>query len=1020
MSEARDVTAGQIALSLGAAVSEPAPDNGARDGRFLAADPRVRLQAWQERLAGHFGRLAGTRRDSGWPVFALEHGLHESDRDTLMRDVRECAVIGPTRDVPLPWIVYAVEIGYDYSGFEYWQTFESKTPGWQQEWRGRIRSRFTAFAATYHGAEPHGDWADQFNIIAWPITHGILPRDLQRQLAELLYDASMSFRAETFSSAEALGRHLQARCLGYSSRFRQFAENTILVGQIALALLLQDSGDTLGGAAVLHTDTLARIVGDLNRERDARQWLADARSAARFRVRGLSSIPLRGRTNESTPHGGRPPSIAEDAEALPRPRLLLREESLNKWQVRLQFPNLAHVAATSPRTRNVLARSQGRVAGATGPVLATGRIVRDAAPTVTLAAWPLPDTQLLSFDGAPPELNAVLHASFRIEARESWLFSIGSDGQARELATRVLRAGASYLLLQTAETRNPPAGLGLRAVQVACAGIYGLRIDVPTDVPDVLVELLSSVLRLEVAQTLDVWPAGLPIPDWSGDGNAVWVAGHPVILGVRSDHRLTSLTFTVDGTGKPDVVCATDTSPGTPMFVQLPALQPGTYRIVIEAATGDDDTGGSTSISGSVRARPGLRGELLCVVREPRSATAGQGGALSFAVLPESPSLEDVWEDRIEIHVAAPGATSIKGCVVLRAAGGQEARWSLSLPSPCDSDAWRRQFAAVRKAAESKYDDAQTCVLELDAGSLGRGRVTAERDFTPLRWAIRGNGHRAVLIDSQGCADLAICLVPCAAPSLEQRVEPTAALDGVAISDGGALIIARSGRLEVATVVVPPQRVNSLAALSGVRPNVPTPAREASALAALARKAALWERARLAGSSLAEVRRVAAVEALAGRLASVVGGERWAEAEEILRNRGPQAVADLMRGLITSRPDERAVGVMLAERVVPSAEASTVDAERALVDALRPFVRTPNLDALAAYALRLAASPAQARALVDAQRNIDGSSDAREQELIDGLLNCPVILRAARYFVVATRALARGRVQGERGMPWER
>ena len=1001
-------------------MSQPVASNGAHNVRSQATDPRVRLQAWQERLAAHFTRLVGTRRESGWPVFALEHGLNERDLDALMRDVRECAVIGPARDVPLPWIIYAVEIGYEYSGFEFWQTFESKTPGWQQEWRGRIRSRFTAFAASYHGAEPHGDWADQFNIIAWPITHGILPRDLQRQLAELLYDASMSFRAETFSSAEALGRHLQVRCSGYSSRFRQFAENTTLLGQIALALLLQDIGDARGGAAVLHTDTLARIVGDLNRERDAREWLADARSAARFRVRGLSSIPLRGRANEFPSHGGRPSSIADDADALPRPRLLLREESVNQWQVRLQFPNLAHLAAKSDRTQHVLTRTQGRLAGANGSILAAGRIVRDVAPTVTLAAWPLPDTQLLSFDGAPPELHAVLQSSFRIQAKNSWLFSVGGDGQARELATRVLRPGASYLLLQTMETRNPPAGLGLRAVQIACAGIFGLRIDVPTDVPDVLVELLSSILELEVAQALDVWPAGLPIPDWSGDGHAVWVAGHPMILGVRSDRRLTSLTFTVDGTGEPDVAFAVDTSPGTPTFVQLPALQPGTYRIAIAAATGEADAGGSSSMSQSERGRSELRGELLCVVREPRSATAGQGGALSFAVLPESPSLEDVWENRIEIHVAAPGAASIKGCVVLRGAGGQEAKWSLSLPSPCDSDAWRRQFAPVRKAAESKYDDAQTCVLEFDAGSLGRGRVTAERDFTPLRWAIRGNGHRAVLIDSQGCADLAICVVPCAAPSIEQRVEPAVALDGVSISDGGALIIARSGRLEVATVVVPPQRVNSLAALSGVRPIIPAPPREASPLAALARRAALWERARLAGSSLAEVRRLAAVEALISRLASVVGGERWAEAEEILRNNGPQAVADLMRGLISNRPDERAVGVLLAERVQPSAEAATVDAERALVNALRPFVRDPNLDALAAFALRLAASPLQARALVDAQRHTDGNSDTREQELIDGLLNCPVIFRAARYFVVATRALARDGVQGERGMPWQR
>ena len=31
-------------------------------------------------------------------------------------------------------------------------------------------------------------WASHFNIIAWPVTHAILPRYLQRQFAKLLYE----------------------------------------------------------------------------------------------------------------------------------------------------------------------------------------------------------------------------------------------------------------------------------------------------------------------------------------------------------------------------------------------------------------------------------------------------------------------------------------------------------------------------------------------------------------------------------------------------------------------------------------------------------------------------------------------------------------------------------------------------------------------------------------------------------------------------------------------------------------
>lgn len=1018
-----DASAGQLLLPLRAAMTSSQPAGGARNTALLAADPRVRLQAWQKRLEEHFAPLATLRRDADWPVFALEHGLGLGEREALLRDVRECAGWGPGRDVPLPWVVYAAEVGYEYSGYEYWQTFESKTPGWQssRQWRERIRDRFERFAEAFHGAQPDGDWAHQFNIIAWPITHGVLPRDLQRQLAALLYDASTSFRAETFASAEALGRRLQGRCAGYSARFRQFAENARLLGQIALALLLQDVLDGGGGGAgtMLHTGTLARIVEDLNRERDAQQWLADARAAARFRVRGLSRIPLRGRSADAPSSGGRTHEIHEGTESLPRPRFVLREERSDQWQVRLLLPNLAHLAGQSPRTRDVLTRAQGRVAGATVPILATSRIIREAAPKVVLSSWPAPHTQLLTFDGAPPELNAVLGASFRMGTGEQWLFAIGSDGEARELSTRVLRAGASYLFLQKSETRNPASGLGLRTVRMTCAGIYGLRIDVPEHVTDELMDVLG-ILGLEIAQTLEVWPAGLPAAQWTGDGRVEYVVGQPIILGIRTDHHLARLTITTDEVRRTEVAVSMDVSPGAPLFIRLPSLSPGVHRIAVMAqvasSSAEDEASGAAR--GDVRA--GLQGELCCVIREPRTVAAGQAGALSFAILPTVPSLEEVWEDRVEIHAAVAGGTSIKCRVTLRGTDGRQLfERSLPLPSPCDAQTWRREFAAIRKSAEAHYDEAQVCVLEFDAGALGRSRIVADRDFTPLRWIVRGNGQRAVLVDSQGCSDLTVYVAPCAVPSLEQALEATVALDGFAVRDGGALVVARSGSLEAATVVVPPQRVTSFGALAGERPEVPTPNRDVGSIVGLVRTAALWQRARLTGSSLAAVRRADVVEVLVARITGVIAGGRWVEAEDVLREQGERAAVDLMRGLVAHRPDERAVPVMIAERVAPHLNARVAQAERALLDALMPFVRVHNLETLAPFALRLAASPGEARRFADEVGGEDGASNSGERNLIEGLLGCPVVLRAARYFVVATRALAGTNERERRPMPWE-
>lgn len=988
-----------LASPFGAGVTQSPEADSALDRRMLSQEPRTRLDGWQARLAKHFTRIAEVRREADWPVFALEHGLNANERDALMQDVRECVTAGPAREIALPWVVYAAEIGYEYSGFEYWQTFESKTPGWQQQWRDRVRSRFATFAATYHGAVPDGNWAHQFNIIAWPITHGILPRDLQRQLAELLYDASMTFQAETFSSAEALGSHLQKRCLSYSSRFRQFAENVTLLGQIALALLLQDTGDAPGGVAgvVLEADTLARIVSDLNRERDARQWLADARSAARFRVRGLSRIPLRGRRGELVSSGDRAREAQDAAEILPRPHFLLREQAPNWWQVRVELPNLANLATRSPRVSDILMRSQGRVAGAAVPILAKGRIVREAAPTVALSSWPEPQTQLLSFEGAPPELDALLRANFSMDSADHWLFVIRSDGQAHELATRVLRTGASYLLLQKKETRNPVAGLGIRVVEVSCKGVFGLRIDVPEQASDALTDVLA-ILGLEVAQTLEVWPAGLPVPEWSGDGYAEWVGGQPIILGVRADSRLVRLTVTVDGILQPDLQFEAESSVGDSVFLQLPTLRPGPHQIRIAAHTAEKAKDVTGPQSPDAYALPGLSGDLSCLIREPRTAAAGQVGALSFAILPKVPSLEDVWEDRIDIHVAAPGASSVRCRVVLWSSAQRELfSRQLTLPSPCGTDTWRHYFGALRSAADEVYDDAQSCTITFESGALGRAILSAERDFRSLRWAVRANGHRAELVDMQGGGNVTAVVYRCSEPALESPLDALALRTGVSVENEGKLLVARRGGQVAALISVPRQNAHDFSSLL-VRPRVASSGHSIAEMRRLISLAQLWEGARLGGSTLSRVRQHACVQAIMSAVFGALSGRAWEAVEAQIRN-GCDIGQLLRTTALTVAPAKADVATKEAfvRRLQSLGSVSEDTLEESFVGVISWLATDDSAVQCAPFALMLASSPLAACCWADDHPLSKGSMGDTLTEYLNYLCSAQFIGRAARY-----------------------
>ena len=128
-----------------------------------------------ERDAGLTERFRSLKNEkSGWhgkpSVYALEHGLNADERGHLCTEIlSQISHSGPKDSHYLSWVVYATEIGYSYSGNEYWQTFESRTPGWSDYGnrnRNWLREAFERFEQEYNGVKPSGIWADHFSIIS--------------------------------------------------------------------------------------------------------------------------------------------------------------------------------------------------------------------------------------------------------------------------------------------------------------------------------------------------------------------------------------------------------------------------------------------------------------------------------------------------------------------------------------------------------------------------------------------------------------------------------------------------------------------------------------------------------------------------------------------------------------------------------------------------------------------------------------------------------------------------------------
>lgn len=954
------------------------------------------LEALDHRLANHFGALARDRNDI--PLFALEHGLAQAELLVLQNALRaHIRTSAPAREHRLAWVVYAAEIGYGYAGNEYWQTFEEKTPGWtlngRRDW---IRDAFVAFQRKFAGAKPSGAWAEQFSIISWPITHAILPRDLQQQLARILYDLRHSFSAELFDDPQRLGDFIAARSWDTSARFQNLVQAPALVGQIAAALLLQGRE---GFKALLDPNTLKRIGDDVDRERRGRDWLRFARRAAEERatIRGLTiGRPIR------TTLRGVDEARAEVVRLGIEPRLVLRPIEDSKWEVSLEVPDLSHLLIRFPQVRDVLTESRCTVAGAAGRPLARGRCLHGP-QRVPLSRWPRPDEVLLKFERTDVQLDYLLRAECMLRPGTSWLFKVASDGLAYESRGMRVRAGARYVLVRTIPFTSAPLA---HAVDLSCQGVYAAILDVPAALTAEWEQALKQ-FQITQAKSIEVWPAGLAAVAWDGEGHGEWLASETPTLAISSDHVIDELAIAM-GDGPSLSVGSSGTPPGEPIFIELPPLAVGLHKVSIAARS---RAGASSEVIGDL--------DVVMRVREARPWASGATahGPLEMELDPAAPSLEQLWEGRAAVVVRGPVGRQVKCRIKMFARDGEPPLFDRHIPPitlPLVSEEWARLLEKHVKGnnqASLSYDDAQVCEVEFSADELGVLKLRCAREFTPLRWTIRRDsaGFIAYLHDDVGSGVPVIKRHSFEQPGVGEMLE------------GCQHRVPRDGGLYVATqadfraAIVAPPIVKDFAELK-CAPKVSLPGKGDASITFLLSLARLWGEARVSGSAFAGARRRLVVRDLTARVAALISGDNWGRLEEefargdlglrALRraiphhNQGRQMIdadqifpRDTLKRLGDGTLQERLVAFVSFAAQLPSGRASANQGRLVPpgVSGLTVVPRADNPKWLAELALRMASDPSSA-AVWAGEFALDGIKRLRET---------PTLARAARFLVLA-------------------
>lgn len=890
------------------------------------------LQQWHDRLEGHFTSLARLRSDSELPVFALEHGLNPEELATISALLR-VQLRSDRRLSPhwLLWTIYATERGYTYAGDEYWPSFEEHTPTWDFRDHDKIVPCFRKFHKTFNGVIPSGPWAMHFKIIAWPITHAILPQYLQHQFAKALYELRYHLASLGALEPARIGHLLAANADHASTRFQEFLQQSDLTGRIVLGLL---------GAApkaeeeLIYAPTLQRIVDDLGRVGRGREWLRETRRVVAERFKGVA--------RKATTLGARSRQEGADHEPSVRPSLSLRCSGPDVWSVILEVPSFKDVAALNDELRSFLKGTRCQLSG--GDMKPAGWLLSGSGKAV-LKSWPNPEQPLIRFEREHGRLNHLLQSECRLSNGPLWIFRVNRDGIGREVISHMVRAGCNYIILSN---KKPPDSPWMRSCTLACAGIASYRIDVPAALTVDDVKWLQRA-GLKLARTIRVWPAGPLARDWDGEGYSEWLTTDSPCLGIVHDHPVDAYVVRLNDRSETTVKA---NAVGHPTFIRLPQLSRGRHTLRVTVRRHE----GVRSISPSMDSE----GVLVLNVRDPKPWVPGTTShvGMSVVVEPHDPTLDEFWYEKVSLSILGPEGHHVSCTISLYRANDEEIRSDQmgSFDLPISSATWSRKLHEFvnNDARKWSYLEATSARVVIHADELGEFNLRLERQVKPLRWACRHN-HRAIilrLIDELGREEATtIRHFPFRRPAQPQLVGTTRFLAGTTIEAPGGLTVAQNGQDCAGIVVSSPQIDGGLQGL-GVQMDVTTPETADVDITSIIRLVSQWMEAELAGP-LAGIRRDQVIKGLCHALYTQACGSNWARAEaEFLEE--PQssrrrdalvALVDRMQGFaIVLERDWGQIGPGMAKKTHWFAE-------------LASQFRVCSKPELAEFALRMASQP---------------------------------------------------------------
>ena len=841
------------------------------------------LAAYHAKLDGHFSTIRKDRAGSGFPVFAFEHCLTSEDVQKLVRELSERLFRYETLCSSdwLSWTVCAAEIGYDYQGEEYWQSFQHQIPGWDQFGdREIIRTWFKKFSETYAGFVPQGKWAKHFSIIAWPIAHSILPRDLQSQFARLLYDLRYEFSRQVNFGMEGIETLLASQEGRGSSRFNNLIEQTKLLATVVLALR---DADATGAVRPLYPPTLARIVSDISAKRTAREWLKEARRVIRS-TQIDTSVTLKAKRVAA--EGAAAGISLRDVG----PRIIARKAANGDVLPGVSLPDVNNILLLTGTPQSFLKTTRVAFYDTPDTWIPAHSLLALSNRDRAVSKLPGANQPLFAFENASDARSIAISSQLRVQTALPWLLRRHEDGAFRQLFGKHVRPGQRYLLVNP----NPISDevvheLSLRPLTPAGDNfIYELEI-----APPLTSGQRSRLTEIGIGFSLRalVSPIGL-LPRWESNSNSsVWLPNEEILLRLAADFDVTGYLVAIDGER---TFVRTDAK--RDILISAGRLALGEHAIEVTAIADKSE-------------KRSIESEIIYVrVRapEPWRTTVESRAGFSVAVHPAETCVEDLLNRKAEISlIGPPNRTAVVRLCLFDSNGHLRDEFDLGglkLPASPESIS-----VFLSKTFKDDILEAALATSRVDLvfqiEELGLSRVSINQDVKPFRWKLEERAGKSVLrlIDEAG-ADTQVTINQYTIQRPDHRValDRSLCVRGIDLGHPGSLFALLQQQKEESTLACPPiAKLESLSQLGmgvGVFQGVPLGGPET--VTRLINAERRWRRASPLGP-LASHRKQAVLDAIGLRIARTACGTTWADEMQAIQVGGfdDSAVAKLQRGI---------------------------------------------------------------------------------------------------------------------------